>query len=66
MTSLKNWDNKTWLSSKKYITAFNNFILKQKKLNKYSIKKYLHNKNSKQIKLSKYDISGIIIEKCLR
>ena len=36
MTSLKNWDNKTWLSSKKYITAFNNFILKQKKLNKYS------------------------------
>ena len=36
MTSLKNWDNKTWLSSKKYITCFNNFILKQKKLNKHS------------------------------
>jgi|TARA_B100001094_G_scaffold328795_1_gene390031 stearoyl-CoA desaturase (delta-9 desaturase) len=26
----------------------------------------VHHKNSKQIKLSKYDISGIIIEKCLR
>lgn len=36
MISLKNWDNKTWLSSKKYITSFNNFILKQKKLNRYS------------------------------
>ena len=36
MKSLKNWDNRTWLSSKKYIYSFNNFILKQKKLNKYS------------------------------
>ena len=36
MASLKNWDNKTWLSSKQYIQSFNNFILKQKKLNKYS------------------------------
>ena len=36
MKSLKNWDNRTWISSKKYIYSFNNFILKQKKLNKYS------------------------------
>ena len=36
MKSLKNWDNETWLSSKKYIYFFNNFVLKQKKLNKYS------------------------------
>ena len=36
MASLKNWDNKTWLSSKKYINSFNNFVLKQKKLNKNS------------------------------
>ena len=36
MPSLKNWDNKTWISSKKYIKSFNNFILKQKKLNKDS------------------------------
>ena len=36
MVSLKNWDNKTWLSSKKYINFFNNFVLKQKKLNKNS------------------------------
>ena len=36
MERLKNWDNKTWLSSKKYIYSFNNFILKKKKLNKYS------------------------------
>ena len=36
MISLKNWDNKTWLSSKNYIQSFNNFILKQKKLNKDS------------------------------
>ena len=31
---LKNWDNKTWLSSKKYIQSFNNFLLKQVKLNR--------------------------------
>ena len=36
MVSLKNWDNKTWLSSNKYIHSFNKFILKQTKLNKYS------------------------------
>jgi ubiquinone/menaquinone biosynthesis C-methylase UbiE len=36
MPSLKNWDNQTWLSSKKYIQLFNSFILKQQKLNKYS------------------------------
>ena len=36
MKSLKNWDNETWLSSKKYIYSFNNFVLKQKKLNKHS------------------------------
>ena len=36
MALLKNWDNKTWLSSKKYIHAFNSFILKQKKLKKHS------------------------------
>ena len=33
MRSLKNWDNKTWLSSKKYIKSFNSFLLKQIKLN---------------------------------
>ena len=33
---LKNWDNKTWLSSTKYINFFNSFLLKKKKLNKYS------------------------------
>ena len=36
MPSLKNWDNKTWISSRKYIKSFNNFVLKQKKLNKDS------------------------------
>ena len=34
--SLKNWDNKTWLSSNSYIKSFNNFLLKQIKLNKNS------------------------------
>ena len=33
---LRNWDNKTWLSSKKYIHFFNSFLLKQVKLNKDS------------------------------
>ena len=33
---LKNWDNKTWLSSSTYINSFNNFLLKKKKLNKNS------------------------------
>ena len=34
--SLKNWDNKTWLSSQKYILSFNRFILKQIKLDRNS------------------------------
>jgi len=36
MLGIKNWDNKTWISSIKYIKSFNNFLLKQKKLNKNS------------------------------
>ena len=36
MAPLKNWDNKTWLSSKKYIHTFNSFVLKQVKLDKNS------------------------------
>jgi len=36
MAPLKNWDNKTWLSSQKYINSFNQFILKQVKLNNNS------------------------------
>ena len=34
MKKLRNWDNKTWLSSKKYISAFNFFLKKKVKLNK--------------------------------
>ena len=34
MKILKNWDNKTWLSSNSYINSFINFLLKKKKLNK--------------------------------
>jgi ubiquinone/menaquinone biosynthesis C-methylase UbiE len=36
MLRIKNWDNKTWISSIKYIETFNNFLVKQKKLNRYS------------------------------
>ena len=36
MLRIKNWDNKTWISSYKYIKSFNNFLLKQKKINKDS------------------------------
>ena len=36
MKLLKNWDNKTWLSSTAYINSFNIFLLKKKKLNKNS------------------------------
>ena len=36
MAPLKNWDNKTWLSSKKYIRSINSFLLKQIKLDKKS------------------------------
>ena len=36
MAPLKNWDNKTWLSSQKYIKSFNQFVLKQVKLNENS------------------------------
>ena len=32
-TVIKNWDNKTWLSSKNYIETFNKFLLKNIKLN---------------------------------
>jgi len=34
MKKLKNWDNNTWLSSKKYINAFNNFLNSKIKFNK--------------------------------
>jgi len=37
MKQLKNWDNKTWLSSSKYILSFTNFIKKKKKISKNSI-----------------------------
>ena len=36
MAPLKNWDNKTWLSSRKYIQSFNSFLLKQVNLDKNS------------------------------
>ena len=36
MLSIKNWDNKTWISSTTYIQSFNNFLLKHKKLTKHS------------------------------
>ena len=36
MNELKNWDNKTWLSSSAYINSFNTFLHKKKKLNKNS------------------------------
>ena len=34
MKKLRNWDNKTWLSSKKYISAFNIFLKSKIKINK--------------------------------
>ena len=34
MKKLKNWDNKTWLSSKSYISKFNKFLKKKINLNK--------------------------------
>jgi len=36
LTVIKNWDNKTWLSSKSYIKSFNKFIIKKTKLNSKS------------------------------
>ena len=32
-TVIKNWDNKTWLSSQNYINSFNNFLIKNTKIN---------------------------------
>ena len=32
-TVIKNWDNKTWLSSKDYIKSFNRFLINKVKLN---------------------------------
>ena len=34
MKKLRNWDNKTWLSSKKYITSFNAFLNSKINFNK--------------------------------
>ena len=34
MKQLRNWDNKTWLSSKKYISSFNFFLKSKIKINK--------------------------------
>ena len=36
MRKLKNWDNKTWLSSKSYISQFNKFLKRKSSLNKNS------------------------------
>ena len=36
MQKLRNWDNKTWLSSKKYILNFNKFLKSKVNLNKNS------------------------------
>ena len=36
MKKLKNWDNKTWLSSKSYISKFNKFLKRKSNLNKNS------------------------------
>jgi len=36
MKKLKNWDNKTWLSSKSYISKFNKFLKTKIKLSKNS------------------------------
>ena len=36
MKKLKNWDNKTWLSSKSYISQFNKFLKKKINLDKNS------------------------------
>lgn len=36
MRKLKNWDNKTWLSSKSYISKFNKFLKRKSNLNKNS------------------------------
>ena len=35
-TVIKNWDNKTWISSQRYIKEFNKFLLKNIKLNSNS------------------------------
>ncbi len=35
-TVIKNWDNKTWLSSKKYIDSFNKFLIKNININSKS------------------------------
>jgi ubiquinone/menaquinone biosynthesis C-methylase UbiE len=34
MKPLKNWDNRTWLSSKRYISQFHKFIKRKTKFNK--------------------------------
>ena len=36
MKSLRNWDNKTWLSSAKYISSFKNFLKSKTKITKNS------------------------------
>ena len=38
MKKLKNWDNKTWLSSKSYISQFNKFLKRKTNLDKNSNK----------------------------
>ena len=35
-TVIKNWDKKNWLSSKEYISSFNNFLIKNNKLSSNS------------------------------
>ena len=69
MKQLRNWDNKTWLSSSKYILSFTNFLKKKNKINKNSKildlgfwKEYIIRHLQKKIKFKKKPI-GIDIVK---
>jgi ubiquinone/menaquinone biosynthesis C-methylase UbiE len=72
---IKNWDNKTWLSSKDYIKSFNEFLIKNIKLNSKSkildvgcgrgkilgnlSSKLNHKDKDKRMKFRKIDASSI-------
>ena len=46
MLSIKNWDNKIWISSTKYIKLFNNILLKKKLNQSFKKNHYFNDKHN--------------------
>ena len=67
MPHIKNWDNKTWLSSRGYINSFNSFLKKNIQLNSESKILDITSIESHKImlSLSNFSIFAILKDWCI-